>query len=40
MTLQSKRTTRKSFASHAYSIPVVRELPASPGLLIGSASTW
>jgi hypothetical protein len=40
MTTQTKRTTRKSIASHAYSIPVVRELPASPGLLIGSASTW
>ena len=31
-------TTRTSPASHAYSLPVVRELPASPrGTLVASA---
>jgi hypothetical protein len=40
MTIQLKPTTRKSIASHAYSIPVVRELPASSGLQMGSAAIW
>lgn len=40
MIAQAKRNASRTIASHAYSIPVVRELPASPGLLLGSASTW
>lgn len=40
MTLQAKTTLRTPVAAHAYSIPVVRELPTPPGLAFGPASTW
>jgi hypothetical protein len=40
MTVQAKTTHRTPIASHTYSIPVVRELPAPPGPVAGSASTW
>jgi hypothetical protein len=40
MTFQTKTTSRTPIASHAYSIPVVRELPAPSGLAFGSSSIW
>jgi hypothetical protein len=33
-------TTRISPASHAYSLPVVRELPASPRGILASLPGW
>ena len=41
MSFQAKTTRRTpSSLSHAFSTPVVRELPSLPGAALGSAQTW
>jgi hypothetical protein len=41
ITLQAKITHRTpSSLSHAFSTPVVRELPSLPSAALGSAQTW
>ena len=40
MTSQAKTSHRTSPLSHAYSFPVVRELPSLPSAALGSAQTW
>jgi hypothetical protein len=41
MTFQAKTTHRTpSPLSHAFSTPVVRELPSLPSAALGSAQTW
>lgn len=41
MTFQAKTTHRTSSPlSHAYILPVVRELPSLPSAAFGSAQTW
>src|SRR3954447_16368715 len=40
MTSQAMTPHRTSPLSHAYSFPVVRELPSLPSAALGSAQTW
>ena len=40
MTSQAMTPHRTSPLSHAYSVPVVRELPSLPSAALGSSQTW
>lgn len=40
MTSQAMTPHRTSPLPHAFSIPVVRELPSLPSAALGSAQTW
>ena len=40
MTSQAKTTHRTPSLSHAYIVPVVRELPSLPSSALGFAQTW